>query len=86
MAETGKMKTYSDAIEAILSKSVILSPELLGEVDSFTKDNTQLGYTTKEEFILDAVRSKLASLSDNTKADPNPRRCDQKSARSASRD
>jgi hypothetical protein len=27
MAEMGKMKTYSDAIEAMLNKSVILSPE-----------------------------------------------------------
>jgi hypothetical protein len=26
MAESGKTKTYSDAIEAILSKSVVLSP------------------------------------------------------------
>jgi hypothetical protein len=54
IAETGKMKTYSDAIEAMLSKSVILSPELLDEVDSFIKENPQLGYTSKEEFLQDA--------------------------------
>ena len=49
MAETGKMKTYSDAIEALLSKSVILSPELIGQVGSVIKDNVPLGYATKEE-------------------------------------
>lgn len=63
MADTGKMKTYSDAIEAMLSKSVILSPELLSQVETFIKENAQLSYCTKEEFIQDAVRSKLAQLS-----------------------
>jgi hypothetical protein len=63
MAETGKMKTYSDAIEALLTKSVILSPELLDQVESFIKDNVQLGYTTKEEFIQDAIRFRLTSPS-----------------------
>jgi hypothetical protein len=60
IAETGKMKTYSDAIEALLSKSVALSPELLGQVESFIKDNTQLGYARKEEYIEDAIRFRLA--------------------------
>jgi len=59
MAETGKMKTYSDGIEAILDKSVMLSPELLREVENFVKVNANLGYTTKEEFVQDAIRSKL---------------------------
>jgi hypothetical protein len=63
MAETGKMKTYSDAVEAILSKSVMLSPELLDEVESFIKENAQLGYTTKEEFIQDTTRCRMTSLS-----------------------
>jgi len=61
MAETGKMKTYSDAIEAIPNKSVILSPELLDQVESFIKENVQLGYTTKEEFIQDTIRFRLTS-------------------------
>ena len=59
MAETGKMKTYSDAIEALLRRSVILSPELIVEVESFIKKNVQLGYVTKEEFIQDAIRFRL---------------------------
>jgi hypothetical protein len=60
MAETGKMKTYSDAIEAMLDRSVILSANLLDEVESFIKKNANSGYTTKEEFIQDAVRFRLA--------------------------
>lgn len=63
MAETGKMKTYSDAIEAMLSKSVILSPELLDQVEVFIRENAQLGYCTKEEFIQDAVRFRLVQTS-----------------------
>jgi hypothetical protein len=59
MAETGKTKTYSDAIEALLSKSVVLSPDLLDEVETFIETNVQLGYTTEEEFIQDAIRSRL---------------------------
>jgi hypothetical protein len=62
LAETGKMKTYSDAIEAILSKSVILSPELLSQVGSLTKTNSQLGYSTKEEFIDDPILFRLIGL------------------------
>ena len=63
MAETGKMKTYSDALDSILNKSVMLSPDLIDEVESFIKENAQLGYTTKEEFIKDAVRFRLTSQS-----------------------
>jgi hypothetical protein len=63
MAESGKMKTYSDAIDAILDRSVMLSPNLLDEVEIFIRQNNQLGYTAKEEFIKDAIRSKLEKLS-----------------------
>jgi metal-responsive CopG/Arc/MetJ family transcriptional regulator len=70
MAETGKMKTYSDAIEAVLSKSVMLSPEFLDEVENFLKENAQLGYATKEEFIQDAIRSRLKSKEKHTTHDP----------------
>jgi hypothetical protein len=64
IANTGKMKTYSDAIEALLSKSVMLSPELLSQIESFIKDNLELGYSTNEEFIQDAIRFRLAQLSE----------------------
>jgi len=71
MAETGKVKTYSGAIEAILNKSVILSLALLSEVEGFIKNNARLGYATKEEFIQDAVRFRLTCPSeDKTSSDP----------------
>jgi Arc/MetJ-type ribon-helix-helix transcriptional regulator len=64
MAQTRKMQTYQDAIEAMLSQSVILPPELLKEVESFIEKNKRLGYTTREEFVRDAIRFKLDWLNE----------------------
>lgn len=63
-AQTMKMQTYTDAIESLLSQSVILPPELLNEIQGFIEENKQLGYTTREEFIRDAVRYRLRFLRD----------------------
>ncbi|MCX8153577.1 MAG: ribbon-helix-helix domain-containing protein [Candidatus Bathyarchaeota archaeon] len=57
-----KMQTYTDAIESLLSQSVILPSELLNEIQNFIDANKQLGYSTKEEFIRDAIRFKLGFL------------------------
>lgn len=35
MAQTSKMQTYQDAIEAMLNQSVILPTELLTEIENF---------------------------------------------------
>lgn len=59
MVQTSKMQTYQDAIEAMLYQSVILPPELLNEVEKFIKAHKGRGYTTKEEFIRQAVRFML---------------------------
>jgi len=56
MAQTGKMQTYQDAIEAMLNRSVIQPSELLAEIEGFIEENKHLGYTTREEFIQDAAR------------------------------
>ncbi|MEM1589423.1 MAG: ribbon-helix-helix domain-containing protein [Candidatus Bathyarchaeia archaeon] len=56
MAQTSKMQTYQDAIEAMLYQSVILPPELIGEVERFIQAHKGRGYTTKEEFIRQAIR------------------------------
>jgi hypothetical protein len=56
------MQTYTDAIESLLSQSVILPPELLNQVEIFIEENRHLGFTTKEEFIRDAVRWRLRFL------------------------
>ena len=63
-AQTMKMQTYTDAIESLLSQSVILPPELLNEIQGFIEENKQLGYTTREEFIRDAIRYRLRFLRD----------------------
>ena len=61
-AQTMKMQTYQDAIQALLNQSVILPPELIAEVENFIQENKHLGYTTKEEFIRDATRARLRQL------------------------
>jgi metal-responsive CopG/Arc/MetJ family transcriptional regulator len=55
-AQTMKMQTYQDAIEALLTQSVIVPPELLREVEEFIAKNKHKGYTRKEEFIRQAIR------------------------------
>ena len=50
-AQTMKMQTYTDAIENLLSTSVMLPPELLLEIENFIEANRHLGYTTREELI-----------------------------------
>jgi len=56
MAQTGKLQTYSDAIEALLNCSITLQPELLAEVEKYINENKQQGYITREEFIAEATR------------------------------
>jgi len=61
-AQTSRMQTYTDAVEALLQQSVILPPELLAQIKNFIEKNKHLGYTTREEFIRDAARWRLRFL------------------------
>jgi len=61
-AQTSKMQTYTDAVEALLKQSVVLPTELLTEIEGYIDRNRQLGYTTREEFIRDATRWRLRFL------------------------
>jgi hypothetical protein len=61
-AQTMQMQTYTDAIESMLSQSAILPPQLLNETQNFIDTHKQLGYTTREEFIRDAIRYRLRLL------------------------
>ena len=61
-AQKMRMQTYTDAIKSLLSQSVILPPEVLAEIEGFIEENRHLGFTTKEEFIRDAVRWRLHLL------------------------
>ncbi|MGD6850820.1 MAG: ribbon-helix-helix domain-containing protein [Candidatus Bathyarchaeia archaeon] len=58
-AQTMKMQTYTDAIENMLSTSISLPPQLLNETQTFIETNRHLGYTSREEFIRDAIRKQL---------------------------
>ena len=62
-AESGVVKTYEDAVEALLHKSVIMPPEILQEVEDFIVKNKQFGYSTKEEFLRGAARLLIDQLS-----------------------
>ena len=65
VAQTAKMQTYQDAIEAMLSQSIILPPDLLKEVEDFMEENKQLGFTTRDEFMRDAARWRLKSFTED---------------------
>jgi hypothetical protein len=41
------MQTYDYALDAVLSKSVVLSEQLLIEIEEFMNENKDLGYVTK---------------------------------------
>lgn len=62
MTQTSRMQTYQDAINALINESVILPQELLTQTQNFVEENKHLGYTTKEEFIRDAIRFRLTWL------------------------
>ena len=61
-AETNKMQTYQDAINALLEQSVILPSEVIARVESFIEENKDTGFTNKEDFVRDAIRYRLERL------------------------
>jgi metal-responsive CopG/Arc/MetJ family transcriptional regulator len=73
MAQTSKMQTYQDAIEAMLNQSVILPPELLAQIQNFIEENKHLGFTTREEFMRDAARWRLKFLNEDSECVEIPR-------------
>jgi hypothetical protein len=56
IAESGQMKTYEDAIEAMVHRSVVLPPEFVQEIKAFIEDNREFGFLTIEEFLKTAGR------------------------------
>ena len=63
MAESGKAKTYSDVLEALVSRAVLLSPELVEHVEEFIEGNKKFGYVTREEFFREAANEKITESS-----------------------
>ncbi len=58
-AQTNKMQTYQDAINALLRESVMLPPEVIAKVENFIEENKDRGFTNKEDFVRDAIRRSL---------------------------
>ena len=61
-AETNKMQTYQDAINALMEQSVILPSEVIARVENFIEENKDRGFTNKEDFVRDAIRYRLERL------------------------
>ena len=58
-AQLGRMQACQDAVEALLSRLVVLPQDLLSQVEDFIERNRQLGFETKEQFVSDAVHFRL---------------------------
>ena len=61
-AETNKMQTYQDALNALMEQSIILPPEVIAKVENFIEENKDTGFTNKEDFVRDAIRFRLERL------------------------
>mgnify|MGYP001167293446 CR=1 FL=1 len=61
-AQTGKIQTYEDATKVLLQRTAPLPLELLMEIEGFIDKNKQFGYTTKEDFVVDAIRFRIEYL------------------------
>ncbi len=61
-AETNKMQTYQDAINALLQQSIILPSEVIVRVENFIEENKDRGFANKEDFVRDAIRYRLERL------------------------
>lgn len=61
-AQSGRMQTYADAILELLESSVLLPKDLLAEVSCAIREGEAVGYTTREDFIRDAVRRRLDEI------------------------
>ena len=69
-AESRKIKTYQEAFDAVLHRSIILPPEFLSEIEAFLEKNKQAGYVTKEEFLKEAARLLMEQVNRNIKVAP----------------
>jgi len=61
-AQSGKMQKYADAIAQLLDSSIILPKDLLIEVSNVIEEGKVVGYTTREDFIRDAIRRRLDQI------------------------
>ena len=69
IAESGQMKTYENAIQALLHCSIVMPLKFVAAIEDFLETNKQLGYSTKEEFVREAARWLMNNLREH-KDDP----------------
>jgi hypothetical protein len=62
MAKSGKQQTYADVIRALITQAILLPEEMISHIQEVISNNKDLGYTTLEELVTDAVRDKLESI------------------------
>jgi hypothetical protein len=67
MTKSGKPQTFSDLVEALVRRFIILLPEPIKHVEEFVEANKQLGYATRKEFIREVVNETLRVLSNKYK-------------------
>ncbi len=61
IAAIREMRTYEDAIEALLDSSVLVPPEFGKGIQDFSDNNKQFGFTSTDEFFKEGARQ----LTDN---------------------
>ena len=66
MAKSGKPQTYADALRVLTTQALLLPEEMVSHIREVVTDK-DLGYTTIEEFVKDAVRDKLATITKKTR-------------------
>ena len=66
-AQSGVMKTFNDVLEDLVSRRVLLPPEMLKHTQELVIANKQFGYATKEEFMIDTVERRLRILNGDYK-------------------
>ncbi len=66
IAKSGKQKTYDDALRALMNQAMLLPEEMVSHIREVVAEK-DLGYTSPEEFVKDAVRDKLATINKKTR-------------------
>jgi hypothetical protein len=56
IAESGMMRTYEDAIEALLNSSVLVPCEMTKELQDFIDTHKDFGFTSTDEFFKESAR------------------------------
>ena len=63
MTQTHEMLKLGDAVRVLLETGILLPKDLVVEIEKSVNERKDLGYTSSEDFIRDAVRHRLTELS-----------------------